>query len=163
MAKITLGEKGQRLKYQIYFLGVLLLVIVGSCHICRRIDWSALETREFTKTLHELETKILLEHQPVEKQVERLVGQCSVWLRDRWLTGYLYSDGIQKDYFIGRISPEFRRAVEEQKDLIAAGKTINKKKIPKLRMVVEFHYLKCRMLVAEFEQHEPTSPGVPTR
>jgi len=164
MAKLTLGQKGQRFKESLYALGILLLIIVGSCHVCRRIDWSAVQRRQLEKNLLELESQILLAHQPPEKQMQRLIGQCSVWLRDRWLMGYLYSETTKKGYFIGRISsPEFRWAVEGQASLIEARKPLDKKKIPKLRLDVEFRFLKCRLLVAEPQTREETLPGAPAR
>jgi hypothetical protein len=164
MVKITFGEKGRRLKHQVYFGGIVLLIILVSCEVCRRIDWSAIQRRELAKNMLELETQILLDRQPLEKQIYTLVGRCGVWLRDRWLSAYLYDERTKQGYFVGRIvSPEFRRAVEAQKPLLDAGQPIDKKKIPRLRMIVEFKNLKCRLFVTEPEVREDRSPGSPVR
>ena len=160
MTKLTLGEKGRRLKHEIYFVGIVVLVIAVSCKVCSLIDWSAIQRREFGKTLLELEAKIVLDHQPFDREIQTLVGRCGVALRDRWLTGYLYCTKTRQGYFIGRIpTPEFRRAVEAQKPLLDADRPIERKKIPRFRMFVEFKSLQCLLLVAETETREERSPG----
>ena len=161
MAKIHFGDKGQRLKYNVYFFGITLLIILGACHVCRRIDWSALQRRELEKHLLEVESEILIRHQPPEYQTRELIGRANMWLRDRWLAGYLYSELTKQGVFVGRIWPEFRKAVEAQKDLIDANKPFERKKIPKLRLIVEFKRLKARMLIAEVEVRQDEKEGVP--
>jgi hypothetical protein len=162
MVKITLGEKGKRLKYEIYFIGIVLLIILGAFEVCRRIDWSALPRRQLEKNLLELETQIALDHQTAEKQTYLLVSRCGVWLRERWLIAYLYDERTKQGYFVGRIAtPAFRQAVEAQKPLLDAGKPIDRKKIPRLRMIVEFKTLRCRLLVAEPETAQDRSSGGP--
>jgi hypothetical protein len=152
MVKITLGEKGRRLKYNLYGAGLLLLVMMMTCTVCRRIDWSALQRGEFEKEMLELESQVLLEHQPADQQAYKFIGLIGPRLRDRWLAGYLYSRAKGEGYFIGRIAPpEFRKAIEAQKALIDGGKPYDKRKIPKLRMAVEFKRLNCRLLVTEVE------------
>ena len=162
MVKITFGEKGARLKYHIYFFGIVLLIILGACEVCRRIDWSALPRRQLEKNLLELEAQIALDHQTAERQIYFLVSRCGTWLRDRWLIAYLYDERTKQGYFVGRIpTPAFRKAMEAQKPLLDAGKPIERKKIPRLRMIVEFKTLRCRLFVAEPETPQEKSPGGP--
>jgi len=149
MVRITLGEKGRRLKWHIYSLGIFLLVLLLTCQILRHVDWSSVQRTELEKQLREEEEKIVLQDIPIESKARKLLGRCNLLLRNRWLTGYLYCEQTGRGYFIGRLSPQFRKAVEAQKKAIDAGGEFDRKRIPKLRMVVEFKKIHCRLLVAE--------------
>ena len=151
MVKLTFGKKERQFRYNLYFLGILLLVVLGTCHIVRHIDWSSFGRAALEKQLREVEQDIVVKQVPPVLKTRKFMAQCNIWLRTRWLTGYLYSETTGQGYFIGRLSVEFRKAVEAQKTLIDAGKPFDKDRIPKLRMVVEFEALNCRLLAAEVE------------
>ena len=150
MVKVTFGEKAQRLKRNLYLFGILLLLLLVTCRVLSLVDWSSFQRSEFEKHLHEIETEVLLEQVPAEFKVRKFLGRCNMLLRNRWQTGYLYSEITREGYFVGRPSPpEFRKAVEAQKKQIDAGKKFEKSDIPKLRMIVELPRLKGRLLVAD--------------
>lgn len=152
MVRLTLGEKGERLKWNLYFFTIVLLIGLGACLVCSRIDWSALQRSEFEKFLLEREMKILMMSLPREVKARKLLGECHKALNSRWLTGYFYDRNTGLARFIGRTAPrDFRKAVAEQKEAIDSGKPFDEKRIPKLRMVVDFERLNCRLLVAEYE------------
>jgi len=151
MARLTLGEKGQRFKWNLYFFGILLTVGLLTCEVCHRFDWTRVTRGEWEKRFLDLETKVLLDHRPHDQQVYTLAAQCGAWMRERWMAGYLYDEKDGKEYFIGRVSADFRRAVEAQKAAINAGKAFDTAKIPKFQLLLEFPQLKCRLVVGRME------------
>lgn len=154
MVKLTLGDKGKRLKWNFYFLGILLILILGTCHILVRIDWSAIPRREFVKHLHEIEDQIVLENVPPAIRVHKLIAACNRLLRSRGMAGYICNLTTGEFFYCGKISPAFRKGVELQKSLINSGQPFDEKSIPRLRVVVEFKKLNCRCLIADLEPRE---------
>ncbi|KPL11732.1 hypothetical protein AMJ85_03165 [candidate division BRC1 bacterium SM23_51] len=149
MVKLTLGEKGQQFKHNLYWFGILLLVALVTCQVLRHVDWSYFRRTALEKQLRELEKDIVVESVQPELKTRKFMAKCNVWLRERWQTGYLYSEATGQGYFVGRLSAKFRNAVQAQKALIDAGKPFDEDRIPKLRLVVEFERINCRLLVAD--------------
>ncbi|MBM3335343.1 hypothetical protein FJY63_11840 [Candidatus Sumerlaeota bacterium] len=157
MRKITFGAKGYRLKWHLYFFGLALVIILGTCRILSHINWSAVQRSAFEDNVHEMEKQVVAQHPSPGEQVDKFRILCGERLRNGWLSGYLYSEADGKEHFIGRIPPPaFRKAVETQAALIKAGKPFDEEKIPGLRAVVELNKIRCRLLVAEGEP--PPSP-----
>ena len=156
MVKVTLGGKGKRWKWNFYFFGILLIVILTTCHILIRLDWSSVQRSAFKRALLDIEEQAVLGQNSVEAKVHRLFAQCNEQLRARGMAGYLCELSTGKYYFLGRTSAAFRKAIEAQKALIDAGKPFDEKSIPKLRVVVDFEKLNCRLVVADIDR-----PGAP--
>lgn len=157
MVKFTLGEKGQRLKWTFFSVGILLIVLLTTCHILIRVDWASFGRKEFVKHLKEIEDQVVLENIPPAVKVRKLMGRCNKMLRDRGMAGYLCDTTTGEYFFVGRLSADFRVAVEKQKRLIDSGKAFDEKSIPKLHVVVEFEKLHCRCLIAEVERMDERS------
>jgi hypothetical protein len=150
MTKYHLGPQGQRLKWNLYFAGIVLLIVLATCRILSWIDWSTFQRTEFEKHLREIEEKIVLEETDPKQKARRLLGQLNMLLRKRWQTAYVYSEITGEGIYIGRPTPPaFRKAVEKQRQQIDAGLPFDKKSIPDLRLYIELERLKVRMLVAD--------------
>ena len=151
MVKLTFGQKTQRYKWNIYFLGILLTIGVVTCEVCGRVDWVRMSRGQWERAVLDIETKLLETHRPRDQQIHTLIAQCGTWLRERWMAGYLYDEKTAKEFFIGRVSADFRKAAEAQKETINAGKPFDTNKIPNYRFTVEFAQLKCRLVVGGVE------------